>query len=115
MPNLAKKTVDIRRVYLPSTKDLPQDQQAWVELQVGKMTTEDMLVLDEEDTEHDAQATAKVLSNRIKAWNFTEEDGTDIEISYEAVCRLDPVDYMEIAKSMQGTEAATIPKANGSN
>lgn len=87
-----KRESNVKRFYLPSTKSLPQEEQAYVDLEIGTLVAEDLVGADEQEGK--VRMASAVLASRIKSWNYTEEDGaTLIPITPEAVRRLEIEDY----------------------
>jgi hypothetical protein len=105
MPVLEKKS-KIERLYLPSTKHLPEDQQAFVDMETGPMTTGDIIDVDPKAGE--VEIGVRMLVSRVKGWNFTNAEGSELEISFESLQLLDMEDFAFLAaKIPQNTEALT--------
>jgi hypothetical protein len=99
MPVLPSKSSLIKQLYLPSTSSLPQDQQAWIKIDLSPLGTEDLLLFDElGEGDKKMHAFMEWLTLRIKEWNFTEEDGSPVPISFDTICRLPREDFEYIAQ-----------------
>jgi hypothetical protein len=94
MPVLANKS-KIERYYLPSTKSLPQEDQAFVDMEIGPLTAADIIGIDPQASE--AESAIKMLVARIKGWNFTDAEGGEVEINFETVKQLDMEDFAFLA------------------
>lgn len=108
MPKLTTPKPDVKRFYLPSTKALPQEEQAYVDLDASPIITGDLLDMD--DKGGAVKMGADLLASRIKAWNFTEEDGTTpVAISVDAVCRMELSDFSYLSDQIdsKGLEGLT--------
>jgi len=92
MPVLPTYEPYIKQLFLPSTKSLPQDKQAWVKIDLSAARVEDSLVYSDFDPNSYVRF-ARWLSKRIVEWNFTEEDLTPIPVSFEAILRMPKVDF----------------------
>lgn len=86
MPQLPSQGQE-QQVYLPSTKDLPEADRAWVKLQSGRILGGDLSGVD--DPESEMGVAIAILAGRIKEWNFTEADGSPTPITLENVKRLE--------------------------
>lgn len=90
--------IDVRktkRVFLPSTKDLSEADQAWVDLYTD-ITVGETAAINEMNLD-DVSEGIEILKYLISDWNFTE-DGTantsKIEISHDNVAKLNKDDYI---------------------
>jgi hypothetical protein len=97
MPVLEKKS-NLERVYLPSTKHLPEEEQAFVDIESGKMTTGDVIGVD--PTSGEVEVGVRMLVNRIKGWNFTDSEGKELEINFENVQLLEIEDFSFLAEKL---------------
>lgn len=97
MPVLEKKS-ELKRIYLPSTSHLPEDQQAFIDLEVGKMTTGDIVGIDTSASE--VEMGVIMLVNRIKGWNFTDSNGNELEINLKNVQLLDVQDFTRLSEEL---------------
>lgn len=77
------------KLFLPSTKDLPEAERAWVVLRTH-LTLEDSVASSDEPTLE--KAGKLILLRMLKEWNYTSADGKPIEISSETIGWLDKVD-----------------------
>jgi len=90
MPRLEAKE-EIIRLALPSTEKEPiETDRAWVDLDIGPLTANDVILVDPSGT--DVQASFAMLAVRIKDWNF-EDDAGKLPINPDTVSQLDIVDY----------------------
>lgn len=108
MPVLTNKS-KIDRFFLPSTKDLPEAEQAFVDMEVGPITTGDIVGVDPKAGE--VEIGVRMLAARIKGWNFTDEAGADVEVTFENVSKLDMEDFSFLAgKLPQSVEGLSTPE-----
>jgi hypothetical protein len=92
MPQLSTATTDIKQFFLPSTSNLPQEDQAWVRMNVGEMLGGDIMDLIGENEVKPGAISCVILASRIKEWNFTKPDGIPEEIAVESVRRMEMAD-----------------------
>jgi hypothetical protein len=85
MPQLTSQKTE--KIYLPSTENLPKEEQAWVEVR-SRISVNDMASL-------------------IKDWNFTDSDGTTIEITNQSVGDLEPNDFNKILEVVFKAKSVT--------
>ena len=108
MPTLQKKS-KIERFYLPSTKDLPEDQKAFVDMETGKLTAGDIVGVDVKAGE--VEIGVRMLASRIKGWNFTDEQGNPLEVNFETVQLIDMEDFAFLAQKIpQDLEKLSVPE-----
>jgi hypothetical protein len=69
------------KIVLPSYASLPEDQQAWVQMNVAPMSGADFLTIDSNDT--DGETQAKALIRRIIEWNLQDPQGKILPIVIE--------------------------------
>ena len=74
MPVLHRKP---EKVYLPSTKELPDEEQAWVKLKLD-IPIGDLF----------GRNQAEIVALSILEWNFTDEEGRPLEPEEKNVCQL---------------------------
>jgi hypothetical protein len=84
MAKLLGKESSIEKVLLPSYKDLPEDQQAWVEL-YDTLNADDILSY---DTAIGSNKTMGILVKLIKDWNFEDDNGNKIPVTVENLGKL---------------------------
>lgn len=97
MPVLQNES-KLERFYLPSTKNLPQEEQAFVDMEVGKLTTADIVAIDPKAPE--VQIGVMMLTTRIKGWNFTDSEGKELPIVFDTVKMLDVEDFGFLAEKI---------------
>jgi hypothetical protein len=109
MPIL-KSAENVKRFYLPTTQNLPDDtEKAWVDLEVGSFTAGDVIGVDPDADR--ITAAVKMLTNRIKDWNFTNEAGEKAPITFESVKLLDIADFTFLAEQIpKDIEGLTVPE-----
>lgn len=95
MPSLKLPSEKIERLYLPSTKDAPEEDKAWIDIDVGPFVTGDILALQDMNNPV-IKVQAEILSRRIKDWNFTDADGSKTPIDYDSIARLEIPDFQFI-------------------
>lgn len=96
MPQLQPSKLE--RYYLPSSKELPEAEQAFVDMEVGKLTAGDIIGVDPKASE--TESAIRMLANRIKGWNFTDSEGQELEINFENVSKLDMDDFTFLAEKI---------------
>lgn len=99
MPQLTRK-VEVKQFYLPSTMGLPDEEQAWVKMDISPMKGEDLVIGEEMSSK--IEASAQILSERITEWNFTDETNNKIDISLESCKLLDLQDFIYLQKQIKG-------------
>lgn len=117
MPQLPTNTLvsNIKQLFLPSTATqadgtpTPDDQKAWVKLDVGENLVADLEALNDND-KNSTVSRVRVLASRIKEWNFTNPEGQPEPITFENVCKLDPNDltYLLGVKATTSTQPLSI-------
>jgi hypothetical protein len=89
MPQLGQSEPDIKKFMLPSTASLPEDDQAWVVMDVGTILSGDFMdVLPDDDNAPAGQISGDMLCDRIQEWNFTEADGSAAALTLANIRRL---------------------------
>lgn len=81
----------IKRLYLPTTEHLPEDERAWVDVK-DRMQLGDMADASHGDTITEQGIIS--LSHYITAWNYTEADGSATPITTDTVRKLDYKDFL---------------------
>ena len=81
----------VERFYLPSTENAPEADKAFVDMEVGKLTTGDIVNVDPKSAE--VEIGVNMLASRIKGWNFTDVEGNPLPVTTEAVKLLDVEDF----------------------
>lgn len=116
MPILQEDDSKIERVILPSTKDLPAADQAWVDIKTGRILGGDMAAVEALSDSEGVSISVAMVANRIREWNYTEKDGTPVPITVKSVARLNFGDLGFLAAKLNPTgEADPIeadPKKN---
>jgi hypothetical protein len=106
MPQLTSQKTE--KIYLPSTENLPKEEQAWVEVR-SRISVNDMASLN--ITGGTVSATMAdflpVVASLIKDWNFTDSDGTTIEITNQSVGDLEPNDFNKILEVVFKAKSVT--------
>ena len=97
MPVLQKES-KLERFYLPSTESLPEEEKAFVDMEIGKLTTEDIVNIDPKAPE--MEVGLMMLTARIKGWNFTDEKGEALPVTLETVKMLDIEDFGFLAQKI---------------
>lgn len=88
----------VERFYLPSTEALPEAEKAFVDMEVGKLTTGDIINVDPKAAE--VEIGVMMLTARIKGWNFTDTEGNALEVTSETVKMLDVEDFGFLAQKI---------------
>lgn len=100
MPNLPlpEASTNIQKYFMPSTAKLPKEEQAWIMLDVGQNTLADLEAIEGTD-KNMAVMGYRVLTSRIKDWNFTDpKTGEKASITLENVIRLADEDKAYLRK-----------------
>lgn len=92
MPTLQAPQEEIKRFVLPSTKDLPEADQAWVDLDIAKVIASDMVGMDGANGR--IEASLELLLGRIRGWNFTDATGASLPITVDNLKLIDALDYI---------------------
>lgn len=109
MPIL-KDQSKVERFYLPSTEKLPEEEKAFVDLDIGPVITGDVVGADLEAGE--VKVGVQMLTDRIKGWNYTNESGEPLEINFDNVKLLDMDDFVFLAQQLptDKVEGLTAPE-----
>lgn len=110
MPQLGN--ADIKQFYLPSTAQLPQEEQAWVKLDVGDLLAGEMIdfaTATGEDGTMKMDFTIQILEKRIVEWNFTKADGTVEEVTIGNVRRMSANDLKYLMEQFQSKLSLSSP------
>lgn len=114
MPVLNTKA-DILKLVLPSTKDLPEADQAWVELDVSYIKTNEIVGAGASTAQ---ELAYDIVASRIKSWNYTDEAGAPLAVSTDNVGAMDAGDYKfiesEIGKDRNATPITDDQKKTSS-
>ena len=108
MPVLRDKVKKTERFYLPSTDNLPEPEKAFVDMDVSPMITADIITLNTKGGE--VEVGARMLAQRIEGWNFTDEAGNDVPVTFENIKRLDLGDFGFLADKLD-TDIEGLPVA----
>lgn len=87
--NLVEKRVD-----LPTSKDVPDEQKEYAVIEVGELTGGDMIYIEDFETKSPLSILTQVLPHRIKEWNVKDTDGSVAEINFNTVRRLPTEDLV---------------------
>lgn len=109
-----QKPNEVKRLVLPTSKDLPEAEQEWVAIECGPLTGGDLLLRDNYTQQDDF--LANILTRRIQEWNikgYQSEEVATINVGNVKQISRDDLPYL-ISQSLTtgdgGTEA-TGPKA----
>lgn len=108
MPKLIVNTT--KRLYLPSTKDLPEEEKAWVEVK-DRLTGGDWVAA--AVGKNNAERTDIGLAMFIVNWNFTDAEGKVDPITPETVHRLELEDYNFLGGELHATSKDVISSVQG--
>lgn len=92
MPLLGNEP-DIKEVVLPSTKSLPEDQQAKLWFDVSPRKAGDYYNVESNAV---GSATFAILMARTKDWNYTDVNGEKLPITVENFGRLNADDFTHL-------------------
>lgn len=84
---------NVKQFELPSTTKLPQEERAWVLMDVGPDRPADWLAVTDLDRNYAARQ-ARVVVSRIQKWNFIDDQGSPIPVSFENFWHLAPEDRL---------------------
>lgn len=88
MPVLQKSATT--KIVLPTTEKLPEAEQAWVKVK-NNLSLEDIIPTTQGDTELDKAING--VANFISEWNYTNPDGSPIEITADSIKLIDWSDF----------------------
>ena len=92
MPQIKKTKT--QKYYLPQYDGLPDKERGWVMLETPlRMVDFEKLTSGLSET----QQQSVVMANKVKGWNFSDEDGKKMEVSGKNLALLDLVDYAAIS------------------
>lgn len=108
MPILQITQEKLEKIYLPSTeKDPVEENRGWVVMDVSPLLAGDADAV-ESGTKSGAAATRQMLAKRIKEWNYTQADGTPIDITAENLRFFNMEDFGFLQEKIEkGQEALT--------
>lgn len=106
MPVLKDKSI-IERFYLPSTLADPEDQRAWVEIDISPRRVGDLASLN--GNMSPGEMGIAMVAGRIKAWNFTDDEGSTVPVNAETVSLIDIEDFT----FLQGKIKDDVELSNG--
>jgi hypothetical protein len=89
MPQLGNEEIN-QQIILPSTLDLPEDQRAWVVMDVSPNKAGDYYNINNMVVGH---ITFAVLLERIKDWNYQDAEGEKLPITLDTLKRLNAQDF----------------------
>lgn len=80
----------LKQLTLPSTKDEPEQDRAWVVMDVSPAKAGDAYNVNEALA---GRATFAMMLGRIREWNYTDEKGQPVPINTETLKRLNAHDF----------------------
>lgn len=113
MPTLSSEKIE--RLYLPSTKKAEKEEdRGYVDI-VSNPKAGDFV--DSMNDAEDSQRMFALIAGLVKAWNFTNEDGSPLEITAANVRRLETADYRFLSSYVNGKIVLdeTDPKDNANS
>lgn len=96
----------VKQFYLPSTAKLPEDQQAWVKMDVSPMNVRDHLLVQIGDTP--SAVSIRILAARIRDWNVLEVDQTPLPINTDSILRLGQANLNYLAAQIPTEATSTL-------
>lgn len=96
MPKLLK--IQTRRMILPSTTNLPEDQQIYVEHK-DTLTVSDLMAYDKDAS--DMVNAVNILAQIITAWNIVDDNDQPLPITAETIGLLPAVDLSPLVEVVQ--------------
>lgn len=103
MPVLKNREL-VKEFVLPSTKNLPKEDQAIVAMDVSPIKTGDVVGVSQGMTE--GEASVRMLYERIKSWNYTDETGNLLPVSFDNVKALDIDDFKFLEGQISGVDSS---------
>lgn len=99
----------IKKIFLPSYEDLPEEDRAWVEVECS---TQMIDFEDVDQSQSELRSTAQILVKKIKSWNLVTDDEKPMPITVENVVSLDSADFasLTIAVGLQRLQRLTSQK-----
>jgi hypothetical protein len=111
------ETERLQKIILPSTANLPADQQEWVVMDISQLKGADLDAIDENAEKNIMKFFGQIVTLRIREWNVTEANGELAELSAENIGRLPLEDrahlYAQIDQN--GGEQVQLPKVPTEN
>lgn len=84
------------KYYMPSTADLPKDQQKWVIYDNSPVRPMDSFEVT--DYDNPSVRLCKILLSRIQDWNYTDENGEKSPLTWQKVGEIPQEDYKYISE-----------------
>ena len=97
---------NIKRLFLPTTATLPEADQAWVDMEVNPANVKDWLQTD--PSGNLGKLSINILTDRIKNWNYTEEDGTAVPITADTIIRMGNTNLTFLAQQIETSSSTTL-------
>lgn len=94
-----------KQVFLPSTEELPEDQRAWVTMDISPLKTGDLA--HSQDGASTAALIMDAVFGRIREWNFTDEEGTPLPITRHNFNAIGITDYNHMRDQIETGERLT--------
>lgn len=109
MPLVAKDILKPKKIYLPSSADLPEEEKEWVVLEMGPMIGSDVVIVENFTTASGFQFD--ILAHRLLEWNVRDLDGDVAATTKDNIRRLPKDDLMFLMTEVT-TEATvdSLPK-----
>lgn len=109
MPKLISSAT--RKIFLPSTEGLPEEEKAWVEVKT-RLTGGDMLAAATGGND-DIERTEAAIAAFIVDWNFTNEEGETEPITRQSVHQLEIDDFSLLAIEVQKAQKSVDTTIEG--
>lgn len=90
---------DVQQLWLPSTKDAPEEDKAWVTMDVSPQKAADMLGFSTSMTE--AEMGFSMISSRLKDWNYVDAQGEKMPININTIGLLTTEDFEFLQNSIK--------------
>ena len=99
------KSNEIKQLFLPTSKDLPEGDKEWVTIEVGPILGGDILNVAGNTDSSEMMLT--MLLKRIKEWNVRDINNDIAPLSTESIKHLSMDDLSFLLSEFMGAEAAT--------
>lgn len=95
---------DIQQLWLPSTENEPDENKAWVTMDVSPQKASDMLGFSTSMTE--AEMGFSMISARLKDWNYEDAQGEKVPINMNTIGLLSTKDFQFLQNSIKSESVA---------
>lgn len=93
---------DVQQLWLPSTADSPEEDKAWVTMDISPQKASDMLGFSTTMTE--AEMGFSMIASRLKDWNYVDSQGEKLPININTLGLLKMEDFEFLQDSIKGQD-----------